>query len=81
MSRFTKDLCHTFGSGLNVNQFYWYSKSLYMEKNTQPDSHLDELFTNPEPWEPWENKLVIWSIIIAIVGLGILGVLINWLIL
>ncbi len=52
-----------------------------MGKITPPDSHLDELFTNPEPWEPWENKLVIWSIIIAIIGLSILGVLINWLIL
>lgn len=52
-----------------------------MGKITPPDSQLDELFTNPEPWEPWENKLVIWSIIIAIIGLSILGVLINWLIL
>ncbi len=36
-----------------------------------------DLFTNPEPWESWESKLVIYSIIIAIVGLFILGVLIN----
>ena len=42
---------------------------------------VDELFTNPEPWEPWENKLVLWSIAGAIVSLVILGLLINWLIL
>ncbi len=43
--------------------------------------HIDELFTNPEPWENWENKLVVWSIVSAIVSLIILGFFINWLIL
>ena len=46
-----------------------------------PDSQIDELFTNPEPWESWESKLVLGSIIIGFIGLIILGILINWLIL
>lgn len=37
----------------------------------------ENLFGNPEPWESWESKLVIYSILIAIVGLVILGILIN----
>ncbi len=49
-------------------------------KNRSQD-HSNELFTNPEPWESWESKLVIYSILIAIVGLFILGLLINWFIL
>ena len=40
-----------------------------------------ELLSDPEPWEDWESKLVIYSILIAIIGLVILGALINWLIL
>lgn len=52
-----------------------------MTEETKSNSQVEELFTNPEPWEPWENKLVVWSIITAIVGLAILGFLINWLIL
>ena len=52
-----------------------------MKKDTQPKAQVEELFTNPEPWERWENRLVIWSIIAAIVSLFILGILINWLIL
>ena len=52
-----------------------------MKNDQQTNSEIEELFTNPEPWEPWENKLVVYSIIIAIIGLGILGVLINLLIL
>jgi len=50
-----------------------------------PENHtnkqVEDLFTNPEPWEKWETELVIGSIIIAIVSLIILGILINWLIL
>lgn len=30
-----------------------------------------------EPWEPWETKLVGWSIAIGIVALVITGFLIN----
>ena len=52
-----------------------------MEKNTKVDPHIEELFTNPEPWEPWETKLVVGSLIIAVIGLVVLGILINWLIL
>ena len=40
-----------------------------------------ELLSNPEPWENWESKLVIYSILIAIIGLIILGILINLLVL
>jgi cytochrome b561 len=49
------------------------------KKKLNPE--LEELFTNPEPWQKWETKLVGYSILIAIIGLFILGVLINWLIL
>lgn len=52
-----------------------------MKKQDQPNHQVDALFTNPEPWEPWETKLVVYSIIIAIISLIILGILINWLIL
>ena len=52
-----------------------------MKNNTKNTPDLEELFTNPEPWEPWETKLVVVSILIAVVGLVVLGVLINWLIL
>ena len=52
-----------------------------MTEETKSESQVEELFTNPEPWESWESKLVVWSITIAFIGLAILGVLINWLIL
>jgi len=52
-----------------------------MTEETKSQSQTEELFTNPEPWEAWESKLVVWSIAIAIIGLAILGLLINWLIL
>ena len=45
------------------------------------ENQVNELFTNPEPWEPWETKLVLGSVLVGIVSLLILGVLINWLIL
>jgi len=48
-----------------------------MDSNNNQKPELDQLFSNPEPWEPWENKLVFGSIITAIIGLIILGVLIN----
>lgn len=37
----------------------------------------EELLGEAEPWEAWETKLVLWSLGIAIVGLVILGWLIN----
>ncbi len=37
----------------------------------------EELLGEAEPWEPWETQLVTWSIGIAIVGIIVLGWLIN----
>ena len=37
----------------------------------------EALLAEPEPWEPWETQLIGWSIGIAILGLIILGWLIN----
>ena len=37
----------------------------------------EALLGEPEPWESWETQLVAWSIGIALVGLVILGWLIN----
>ena len=31
----------------------------------------------PEPWEPFETQLVGWSLGIGVVGLVILGILVN----
>ncbi len=46
-------------------------------KQTKLNPEIEELFTHPEPWENWESKLIIGSILLAIVGLTILGILIN----
>lgn len=40
-------------------------------------SSAEELLGDPEPWEAWETKLVLYSIGIAIVGLVVLGILVN----
>jgi len=32
---------------------------------------------NPEPWESWETSLVLWSLVIGVGGLVVLGTLIN----
>ncbi len=48
-----------------------------MNQTEKSTPQLDDLFSNPEPWESWEHKLVWGSIIVAIVSLGILGILIN----
>ncbi len=37
----------------------------------------EELLGEPEPWESWETKLVLWSISITIVGVVVLGWLID----
>lgn len=37
----------------------------------------DSLFSDPEPWEPWESALVTWCIGIGVAGLLILGWLVN----
>ena len=47
----------------------------------QENLNEKSIFTSPEPWEKWESKLVIYSILIGIAGLVVLGALINWLIL
>ena len=56
---------------------------LKMKDKTKSDEleSAQELLSDPEPWENWESKLVVYSIIVAIIGLIILGILINWLIL
>ncbi len=41
----------------------------------------DSLFSEPEPWEPWETALVLWCIGLGIVGLIVLGWLVNMLLL
>lgn len=41
----------------------------------------EELLGEPEPWESWETKLVVYSIGIALIGLVVLGFLINMFIL
>ncbi len=38
---------------------------------------VDHDIDDPEPWEGWETRLCLWSIGLGIVGLVILGVLIN----
>ena len=52
-----------------------------MGDENQAKKDVNELFTNPEPWEAWESKLVLWSISIAVGASLILAWLINWLIL
>lgn len=37
----------------------------------------EELLGDAEPWEKWETQLVGYSIGIAIVGIVVLGILIN----
>jgi cytochrome b561 len=56
---------------------------LKMKDKTKSDEleSAQELLSDPEPWENWESKLVVYSIIVAIIGLIVLGILINWLIL
>ena len=48
-----------------------------MNQSEKTSPQLDELFSNPEPWEAWESRLVWGSIIVAIAALSILGILIN----
>ncbi len=45
------------------------------------DEALSALTAKAEPWEKWESQLVLYSIEIAVVGLIVLGALINWFIL
>ena len=50
-------------------------------KSTDKNPEIEALFTQAEPWEKWESKLVFGSIIIAILSLAVLSILINTLIL
>ena len=45
--------------------------------DTEESKHAEALLGEPEPWEPWETKLVLWSIGLAVIGLAVLGWLIN----
>ncbi len=53
--------------------------SIKMLPENHKEAEVEELFTNPEPWEKWETKLVWGSIITAVISLFILGIIINWL--
>ena len=37
----------------------------------------ESALSDPEPWEPWETTLVLWSLFIGVGGLVVLGTLIN----
>lgn len=37
----------------------------------------EELLGEAEPWESWETQLVTWCLGIAVVGIVVLGFLIN----
>jgi len=39
---------------------------------------MDEtVLGDPEPWAPWETRLVLWSLAIGGAGLVVLGLLVN----
>jgi cytochrome b561 len=43
----------------------------------EEEHSAEALLGEPEPWESWKTKLVSWSISIAIIGLIVLGWLID----
>ena len=47
------------------------------DARTRELTSAEELLGQAEPWESWETKLVTYSIGIALVGLVILGFLVN----
>ena len=47
------------------------------DESTSKSESLSALLSEPEPWESWETQLVSYSIVLAIIGLIILGILIN----
>lgn len=59
--------------------FYHRKKQIRMIPEKHKEAEVEALFTNPEPWEKWETKLVWGSIITAVISLFILGIVINWL--
>lgn len=39
---------------------------------------MDEtVLGEPEPWAPWETRLVLWSLALGVAGLVLLGLLVN----
>ncbi len=48
-----------------------------MKQDELLEQSAEELLGEAEPWESWETKLVAGSIAIAIVGVVVLGWLIN----
>ena len=55
-----------------------YTSSQAVDEARQRElASAEALLGEPEPWEPWETKLVSYSIGIAIIGLVVLGYLIN----
>ena len=44
---------------------------------TEEERSTEALLGEPEPWETWETKLVLWCIGIALVGLILLAWLIS----
>ena len=52
-----------------------------MSENKGTNNEMEQLFTHPEAWEAWESKLVVWSIIAAVLALVVLGIIINMFIL
>ncbi len=51
-------------------------KYILMQQD-QTDAELNDQFYNPEPWAPWETKLVLYSIFIALIALVLFGFLIH----
>ncbi|MDH3672295.1 MAG: hypothetical protein OES46_14235 [Gammaproteobacteria bacterium] len=45
--------------------------------NGKEEIHQESLLGEPEPWESWETKLVLYSLVIGAVGLVVLGALVN----
>lgn len=51
------------------------------QQKSDNEDHAGIKMEEAEPWEPWETKLVAWSIGIGILVLGVGGYLVNALIL
>lgn len=47
------------------------------ENGEQPAGFDDRAIPEPEPWEPWETRLCLWSVGLGIAGLCILGAIVN----
>ena len=47
------------------------------EESHETVSREDALIGPPEPWESWETKLVVGSIVLGVAGLAVLGWLVD----